>query len=45
MGDIYHKISLNGKLAVYEVYDRFYEIGSLDGLNETVKYFKNKEKK
>ena len=40
LGDIYHQLSLKGKLAVHEVYDRFYEIGSSSGLNETIGYFK-----
>ena len=40
LGDIYHQLSLKGKLAVHEVYDRFYEIGTSCGLNETIGYFK-----
>ena len=39
MVSIYHQLSLNDKLAAFEVYDRFYEIGSLNGLNETIDYF------
>lgn len=39
LADIYWKLSLEGQLAGYEVNDRFYEIGSHDGLRETVEYF------
>ena len=40
LGDVYYKLSINGELAGYEVYDRFYEIGSHKGIVETKKYFK-----
>jgi len=43
LADIYHNLSVQGNLAGYEVYERFYEIGSLKGLQETVNYFKNKD--
>jgi N-acetyl-alpha-D-muramate 1-phosphate uridylyltransferase len=32
-------LSLNGKLAGHEVFERYHEIGSPDGLEETIKYF------
>jgi len=44
LADIYHKLSLQGALAGHEVFERFYEIGSHKGLNETIDYFKKGEK-
>jgi len=44
LADIYHRLSLQGALAGYEVFERFYEIGSHKGLEETIDYFKNGEK-
>ncbi|MHB8138577.1 MAG: nucleotidyltransferase family protein [Smithellaceae bacterium] len=41
LADIYHKLSLQGLLAGYEVFERFYEIGSQKGLSDTIEYFKN----
>jgi len=35
---VYNKLSLTGDLAGYEVFDRFYEIGSRQGIIETNKY-------
>ncbi len=35
LGDIYRDLSRTGKLAGYEVTNRFYEIGSVEGLRET----------
>ncbi|HLH12706.1 MAG TPA: sugar phosphate nucleotidyltransferase [Methylovirgula sp.] len=35
LGELYEKLSLAGRLAGYEVTQRFYEIGSFDGLAET----------
>lgn len=43
LADLYHRLALQGQLMGYEVYNRFYEIGSLDGLKEAEKYLK-KEK-
>jgi len=40
LADIYHRLSLSGQLAGYEVYVRFYEIGSHKGLAEAADYFK-----
>jgi len=40
LADIYHRLSLTGQLAGYEVHERFYEIGSQKGLAETTDYFK-----
>jgi N-acetyl-alpha-D-muramate 1-phosphate uridylyltransferase len=40
LADIYHRLLLSGQLAGYEVYERFYEIGSHKGLAETADYFK-----
>jgi D-sedoheptulose 7-phosphate isomerase len=42
--EIYSELSLKGQLAVYEVNERFYEIGSIDGLKETKNYFLMKER-
>ncbi len=40
LADIYHELSVRGLLAGYEVFERFYEIGSHKGLDETIKYFR-----
>jgi len=40
LADIYHFLSVLGLLAGYEVYERFYEIGSYSGLQETINYLK-----
>ena len=40
IADIYHRLSLSGQLAGYEVHERFYEIGSHKGLAEAADYFK-----
>jgi NDP-sugar pyrophosphorylase family protein len=40
LADIYHRLSLSGQLAGYEVHERFYEIGSHKGLAEAADYFK-----
>ena len=39
LADLYHDLSVKGDLAGYEVNERFYEIGSMDGLKETEDYF------
>ncbi len=44
LADIYHNLSVQGALAGYEVFERFYEIGSHKGLEETINYFKKREK-
>jgi MurNAc alpha-1-phosphate uridylyltransferase len=43
LADIYHRLSLSGLLAGYEVHERFYEIGSHQGLAEAADYFKGRE--
>ena len=44
LADIYHDLSVRGLLAGYEVFERFYEIGSHKGLDETIEYFKREGK-
>ena len=44
LADIYHKLSVQGVLAGHEVFERFYEIGSHKGLEETINYFRKGEK-
>jgi len=41
LADLYHDLSLSGQLIGFEVYKRFYEIGSKDGLKEAEMYFLN----
>jgi NDP-sugar pyrophosphorylase family protein len=43
LAEIYHNLSVKGDLAGYEVFERFYEIGSLKGLEETINYFQKGE--
>jgi MurNAc alpha-1-phosphate uridylyltransferase len=43
LADIYHRLSLSGQLAGYEVHERFYEIGSHQGLAEAANYFKGRK--
>ncbi len=43
LADVYHKLSVQGSLAGHEVFERFYEIGSHKGLEETIDYFKKGE--
>lgn len=45
LADLYHALSLEGDLQGYEVYNRFYEIGSHTGLAETEHYLQEKGKK
>jgi NDP-sugar pyrophosphorylase family protein len=40
LSDIYHKVSMGDGIAGYEVFDRFYEIGTHEGLAETIAFFK-----
>lgn len=40
LAKIYYNLSLDGDLAGYEVFERFYEIGSHKGLEETRNYLK-----
>jgi hypothetical protein len=39
LSDVYHELSLAGQLTGFEVTERFYEIGSQQGLKETEAYF------
>jgi hypothetical protein len=39
LAEVYHALSLEGRLAGHEVHERFYEIGSHQGLAETIHYF------
>jgi MurNAc alpha-1-phosphate uridylyltransferase len=43
LADVYQEISLKGQLAGFEVYERFYEIGSHEGLKDTEVFFSCKE--
>lgn len=45
LADVYHTLSLQQQLTGYEVRERFYEIGSHDGLKETEAYFSTGDKK
>jgi NDP-sugar pyrophosphorylase family protein len=38
LADAYHELSLRGELGGFEVGERFYEIGSMHGLEETERY-------
>jgi hypothetical protein len=38
LADVYSALAASGRLLGYEVYDRFYEIGSAQGLAETDRY-------
>src|SRR6266568_766881 len=38
LAEVYHTLSLQGQLAGYKVYERFYEIGSHSGLKEAETY-------
>jgi MurNAc alpha-1-phosphate uridylyltransferase len=42
LADVYHRLSLSGQLAGYEVRERFYEIGSHQGLAEAAAYFRRR---
>ncbi|MES2355801.1 MAG: NTP transferase domain-containing protein [Pseudomonadota bacterium] len=39
LADLFHDLARQGQLTGYEVFQRFYEIGSLTGLHETIEYF------
>jgi len=43
LADLYASLSERGLLAGYEVLERFYEIGSHQGLRDTIEYFRTKE--
>lgn len=40
LADLYHELSVRGQLAGHEVFERFYEIGSHQGLSETADYLR-----
>lgn len=44
LADVYQNLSLKDKLEGFEVYERFFEIGSHTGLKEAEEYFLKKEK-
>ncbi len=41
LAELYHQLSISGRLAGHEVTQRFYEIGSFEGLKETEEFLKN----
>ncbi len=43
LADVYHRLSLAGELGGYEVHERFYEIGSHEGLADAEAYFSKLE--
>lgn len=43
LSDIYEKLSVNGELIGYEVHERFYEIGSVKGIEDLSIYIKTKK--
>lgn len=40
LADLYHSLSIRGAMSGMEIYERFYEIGSPDGLKEADAYFR-----
>jgi NDP-sugar pyrophosphorylase family protein len=42
LADVYYQLSVNGDLAGFEVHERFYEIGSPDGLAQTEAYLQTR---
>lgn len=43
LADIYRTLLARGELGAVEVYDRFYEIGSVNGLDDLVSYLTNRD--
>jgi N-acetyl-alpha-D-muramate 1-phosphate uridylyltransferase len=43
LADIYHRLAREGRLAGYELHQRFYEIGSPAGLRETDQYLRERQ--
>jgi len=43
LADVYHGLAAAGLLAGYEVHERFYEIGSPEGLAQTERYFRERQ--
>jgi NDP-sugar pyrophosphorylase family protein len=44
LADVFEDLSNKNLLAGLEIYDRFYEIGSINGLNDTIKFFEKRKK-
>jgi NDP-sugar pyrophosphorylase family protein len=44
LGSLYHSLAQNGMLGGYEVFERFYEIGSHVGINDFSEYLEGKKK-
>jgi len=44
VADVFYELSIRGQLAGHEVFERFYEIGSHQGLKETIDFFSRKER-
>ncbi len=44
LSEIFIKLIENGELAAFEIFKRFYEIGSFQGIKETEQYLNNKHK-
>ena len=44
LADVFENLSNKSLLAGFEIYDRFYEIGSINGLNDTIEFFKKMKK-
>ncbi len=38
LADVYHELSIKGNLAGHEVFERFYEVGSHEGLREMIEF-------
>ena len=45
LADVFESLSKKGLLAGLEIYDRFYEIGSINGLKDTIDFFKKLDNK
>jgi len=45
LADVFEDLSNKNMLAGLEIFDRFYEIGSINGLNDTINFFKQMENK
>ena len=43
LSDVYHELSIMKKMAGFIVSERFYEIGSFDGISDLEKYLKVNE--
>jgi N-acetyl-alpha-D-muramate 1-phosphate uridylyltransferase len=41
LATMYNQLSITGQLAGHEVHERFYEIGSFEGLKETEEFLKS----